>query len=88
MAACGLCLQIDCPAIKELDGGYVEIDDGICTYHDGAAASPGVVIKTPADVWLAVSRGEMDGQQAFMTGRYKVEGDLGLLLKLKAFFSG
>jgi hypothetical protein len=31
-----------------------------------------VVIKTPADVWLAVAKGEMDGQQAFMNGRYKV----------------
>jgi putative sterol carrier protein len=45
-----------------------------------------VVIKTPADVWLAVAKGEMDGQQAFMNGRYKVEGDLSLLLKLRALF--
>jgi indolepyruvate ferredoxin oxidoreductase alpha subunit len=32
--ACGLCLKIDCPAIRELDGGYVAIDEGICTGCD------------------------------------------------------
>jgi putative sterol carrier protein len=45
------------------------------------------VIKTPADVWLAISRGELDGQQAFMAGKYKVEGELALLLKLRALFN-
>ena len=61
---------------------------GTCGFHDGPADNPSVVIKTPADVWLAVSKGELDGQQAFMSGRYKVEGDLSLLLKLKSLFSG
>jgi len=27
---CGLCLKIDCPAIKEINGGFVEIDPDIC----------------------------------------------------------
>ncbi len=31
---CGLCLKIDCPAIKALDGGYVAIDESICTGCD------------------------------------------------------
>jgi putative sterol carrier protein len=48
---------------------------------------PDVVIKTPADVWLAVSKGQLDGTQAFMTGKYQVEGNMGLLLKLKELFS-
>ena len=47
-----------------------------------------MTITTPAAVWLAISRGELDGQQAFMSGKYKVEGDLSLLLKLKSLFSG
>jgi putative sterol carrier protein len=45
-----------------------------------------VVIKSPAEVWLAVSKGEMDGQAAFMSGKYKVEGNIALLLKLKSLF--
>jgi len=65
---------------------HLKIEDGKCTFHEGPADSPGVVIKTPADVWLAIARGEMDGQQAFMSGKYKVEGDLSLLMKLRQLF--
>ncbi len=32
--ACGLCLKIDCPAIKELEGGFIAIDESICTGCD------------------------------------------------------
>ena len=65
---------------------HLEIANGSCTHHDGPAAKPNLVIKSPADVWLKISRGELDGQKAFMEGQYKVEGDIGLLLKLKSLF--
>jgi multimeric flavodoxin WrbA/putative sterol carrier protein len=67
---------------------HIEISGGTCTYRDGAAEKPTVTVKTPADVWLAISRGELDGQQAFMSGKYQVEGDLTLLMKLHRLFSG
>ena len=66
---------------------HLKIGEGACSYHDGPAPQPGVMIKTPADVWLAISRGELDGQQAFMAGKYKVEGDLSLLLRLRPLFN-
>ena len=59
-----------------------------CVYHDGPADKASVVIKTPAETWLKISRGELNGQQAFMSGQYKVEGDLSLLQKLRALFPG
>ena len=65
---------------------HLKIVNGVCSFHDGPAINPGVIIKTPADVWLAISRGERDGQQSFMNGEYKTEGDIGLLLKLKTLF--
>jgi multimeric flavodoxin WrbA/putative sterol carrier protein len=66
---------------------HLKISGGACTHHDGPAERPGVVIKAPAAVWLAIAKGELDGQQAFMAGKYKVEGDLSLLLKLQTLFS-
>ncbi len=66
---------------------HLRLENGQARYHDGTAPSPDVIIKTPAEVWLAVARGELDGAQAFMAGKYQVEGDLGLLLKLKSVFS-
>jgi putative sterol carrier protein len=65
---------------------HLSIADGRCIYADGPHGKPDVTIKSPADVWLAVSRGEMNGQTAFMTGKYKVEGDLTLLMRLGALF--
>ena len=67
---------------------HLRISKGTCTYHEGRADHPNVIVKTPADVWLAISKGELDGQQAFMSGRYRVEGDLSLLMKLSSLFSG
>jgi multimeric flavodoxin WrbA len=70
----------------EMFQAHLEISGGICRYHEGRAAAPGVVIHTPGDVWKAIASGEIDGQQAFMAGRYTVEGDLSLLLKLPSLF--
>ena len=75
----------------EIDGtekftAHLNISDGTCVYAEGAHPKPDVTIKSPADVWLAISKGEMNGQAAFMSGKYKVEGDMGLLLKLGKMF--
>jgi multimeric flavodoxin WrbA/putative sterol carrier protein len=67
--------------------GYLVIADGRCTYAEGVHAKPDVTIHSPAQVWLAISRGEMNGQMAFMSGKYRVEGDLSLLMKLGGLFS-
>ena len=66
---------------------HLEINEGRCTYHSGPADKPDLVIHAPADVWLKISRGELNGQKAFMEGLYRVEGDLNLLLKLNRLFS-
>jgi multimeric flavodoxin WrbA len=65
---------------------HLRIGSGTCAFHEGAAERPGVVIRSPADVWLGISRGEIDGRQALMAGRYRVEGDLSLLMKLGSLF--
>jgi multimeric flavodoxin WrbA/putative sterol carrier protein len=68
--------------------GYLSVADGKCTYQDGHADNPQVRIKTPADIWVKVSRGELNGPKALMDGQYKVEGDVQVLMKLKSFFPG
>ena len=66
---------------------HLRIEEGRATYHDGPAEHPDVVIKTPADVWLAVARGELDGALAYMAGQFQVDGDLNLLMQLSSLFS-
>ncbi len=65
---------------------YLHIEAGACIFHEGESASPTLTIKTPSEIWLAISRGEMDGQSAFMEQKYTVEGDFTLLMKLDNMF--
>ncbi|MEI7671410.1 MAG: SCP2 sterol-binding domain-containing protein [Deltaproteobacteria bacterium] len=65
---------------------WLRIAEDRCTFHEGAHEKPAVLIKAPAEVWLAISQGALNGQSAFMSGKYRVEGNVGLLLKLKTLF--
>ena len=67
--------------------GHIVIADGQCSYVPGLHSNPDVTIDSSADVWLAVSNGEITGQAAFMSGKYVVDGDLNLLMKLGNLFS-
>ncbi len=72
----------------EEPGDYIlRIADGQCTFHQEASESPTLTIETPSEVWMAISKGELDGQQAFMQQRYKVSGDFTLLMKMDRLFS-
>lgn len=66
---------------------YLEIVNGTCTFHEGTPVSPRLTIETPSKVWVAISTGKLDGQQAFMEQKYKASGDFSLLMKLKSLFS-
>ncbi|MCF8043379.1 MAG: NAD(P)H-dependent oxidoreductase [Desulfarculaceae bacterium] len=66
---------------------HLDIGGGKCTYAPGPAAQPDLVVKAPADVWLAVSQGRLDGQAAFMSGKYQTQGDITLLMRFNKLFS-
>lgn len=67
---------------------FLQIADGKCTAFAGECSKPTATIKTPSDVWMAIARKELNGATAFMTGKYKVSGDLGLLMRLENLFPG
>jgi putative NADPH-quinone reductase len=70
-------------------GDYaLTIENGACSFSEGAPANPSLTIETPSSVWLGISRGELDGQQAFMSGQYKANGDFALLMRMNEFFGG
>ena len=65
---------------------HLSIADGECLFHEGLADSPTLTIKTPSDVWIKISNGDLSGQTALMEGLYTAKGDLSLLLKLDSLF--
>ncbi|HVP80991.1 MAG TPA: SCP2 sterol-binding domain-containing protein [Thermodesulfobacteriota bacterium] len=71
---------------RQTGNWFLSIDTGKCTFHEGKVNSPSLTIKTPSEVWLAIANKEMDGQQAFMEGKYTGTGDMSLLMRMKTLF--
>jgi len=66
---------------------YLCIADGKCDFSIGVVADPTLTINTPADVWLKIARKEMNGAMALITGKYKANGKMTLLMKMDKLFS-
>lgn len=66
---------------------WVKIADGKAEAGQGQAESPKMTLKAAADDWYAVSTGKMNPMQAFMSGKIKIEGDMGMAMKLQTMFA-
>lgn len=71
---------------KQPGNWFLSIEGGRCSFHEGNADSPTLTINTPSEIWLAIANGEMDGQQAFMQGKFTASGDIGLLMRMNDLF--
>ena len=68
------------------DNYHLIINETECQAYEGAHEAPTTTIISPANVWMDVSMGKIDGAQAMMKGLYKVEGDMGVLMKMNKIF--
>lgn len=50
----------------------------------GNAATPRTVMKLKQQDYIDMGTGKLNGQEAFMTGKMKVEGDMGFLMQIAA----
>jgi len=65
----------------------LNIQDGTCTSSEGENEDANVTFVTDSATLLALSDGSLDGMQAFMSGKLRIEGDMMLALKLNELFS-
>lgn len=72
---------------KQTGNWFLAIENDKCTFNEGSHSHPTVTIKTPSEVWLAIVNKEIDGQQAFLEGKYKAEGDMTLMMNMKNLFA-
>jgi len=66
--------------------GYLVIEFGSCMYHFGKSSEATLVIESPVDVWDAISYGQLNGTEMYLSGKYQVHGDLNLLLRMDTLF--
>jgi putative sterol carrier protein len=71
------------------DGGgkwVIDIAGGQCEVREEAASQPGVTVTMSADDFAALLRGELDAIPAFMAGKIKVAGNVGLVMQMMQWF--
>ena len=70
------------------DGMFLLLDasqvPNVITNEDGEADT---TLKISPDDFIAMTQGELDGTTAFMTGKLKIEGDMGIAMKLQSVLS-
>ena len=65
---------------------YVAIKDGKADVSKGAAPSPNMTLSMSASDYVDMIMGKLNGQMAFMSGKIKISGDLGLAMKMQSLF--
>jgi putative sterol carrier protein len=65
---------------------HVIIKDQTCEVKEGAAASPNITISMTAQDYLDMLSGKLNGQMAFMSGKLRIAGDMGLALRMQSLF--
>ena len=71
------------------DGGgeyHVVIKDGTAAVNQGAHASPNMTMTMAAQDYVDMITGKLNGQMAFMSGKLKIAGDMGLAMKMQQLF--
>lgn len=64
----------------------LRIDNGQASWSQGTTDDARCTLEMNEDNFLKLSQGALNPTMAFMTGKLKIHGDMGLALKLQSFF--
>jgi len=62
---------------------FVAVDEGKLTVTEGGSGEPDVTIRASSETFARIREGKQNPATAYMTGKIKVEGDIGAAMKLK-----
>lgn len=64
----------------------LRIENGKCKAYKGLPEKYDMRIIASEKTWMGISEGRLDGQKEFMSGGYKIEGNMGYLLQMDRMF--
>jgi putative sterol carrier protein len=70
------------------EGGdwVIRIQNGACTVEKGTTPNPNLTLTADSNDYKDVITGKANAMNSFMQGKLKLQGDLGLAMKLIGFF--
>lgn len=72
----------------ENGGSYwLNINQGAATTGEGKIESPQMTVKAQADDYASMAQGNLNPMQAFMSGRVKIQGDMGMAMRFMTMFN-
>ena len=74
---------IDLDAADDAAGFDADSTGDAPVVAEGTHDNPNVTITVSAEDFVAIKTGELNGQMAFMQGKLKIAGDMGLAMKLQ-----
>lgn len=67
---------------------WVRVADAQATAGEGATDGAVLTVRASADDFAGVANGSINAMNAFMTGKLKIQGDMGLAMKLMPLING
>ncbi len=71
---------------EEAGAWALKVENQTCTVVPGGAEKPDITFTVSDKDWLAISEGKLDPMNAFMTGKFKIAGDMMLAMKVPNLF--
>lgn len=66
---------------------HIVMRDGKGEAGPGAVENPNITISMAASDFVDLANGKLDGTMAFMSGKIRIKGDMGLAMKLQSVLS-
>jgi putative sterol carrier protein len=61
----------------------IVVKDGTCVVDAGKTAAPQLTVEATPDVWQSLIDRKLDPEWAYMSGKLRISGDLGLAMRLQ-----
>ena len=65
---------------------YIKIADGAATSGKGEIENPNLTLTATASDFVKIFTGGLDPTAAFMSGKLKIKGDMGLAIRMQSMF--